>query len=262
MLIPEDRRRCIADLVLANGAITVAEIEAQFGISSMTARRDLHELERRGLARRTHGGAVMPTAAAHEDSFDRRLKLAVEAKRALAVAAAALVDTGETMFLDSSSTSYFVAQELLTSGIQITVLTNSLPIMTLLAGEAGPNVDVIGVGGTLRAFTQSFVGAGTTRMINEHYADRLFLSVKGVVDGDTLTDADALEADVKRAMIAHARAAILLVDGSKLDGRGLIAIAPLTDITQVIATDIADGDVALLERSGTTVRVVDHARAS
>ena len=72
--IPEDRRRSIADLLLATGAVTVAQVESRFGVSAMTARRDLGErVERRGLARRTHGGAVLPNAAGHEDSFDRRL---------------------------------------------------------------------------------------------------------------------------------------------------------------------------------------------
>ena len=74
--IPEDRRRSIADLLLATGAVTVSQVETRFGVSAMTARRDLGELERRGLARRTHGGAVLPNAAGHEDSFDRRLNVA------------------------------------------------------------------------------------------------------------------------------------------------------------------------------------------
>ena len=82
--IPEDRRRSIADLLLATGAVTVSQVESRFGVSAMTARRDLGELERRGLARRTHGGAVLPTAAGHEDSFDRRLNVASGAKRLLA----------------------------------------------------------------------------------------------------------------------------------------------------------------------------------
>ena len=254
--IPEDRRRSVAELLLATGAVTVAQVESLFGVSAMTARRDLHELQRRGLAHRTHGGAVLPTAAAHEDSFDRRLKIATNAKQSLAVAAVELLKPHETIFLDSSTTSYFVARRVIEMGIAATVLTNSLPIMTLLARDAGPNVELIGVGGTLRALTQSFVGAGATRTVNEHYADRLFLSIKGLVDGDTLTDADALEADVKRSMIAHARDAVLLIDGSKLDGRGLIAIAPLSEITLVLATGITPDKSALLERSGTAVRLV------
>ena len=254
--MPEDRRRSIADLLLATGAVTVAQVESLFGVSAMTARRDLQELERRGLALRTHGGAVLPTAAAHEDSFDRRVKVAAKEKQLLAAAAVGLLRAHETIFLDSSTTSYFVAREVIQRGIATTVLTNSLPIMTLLARDAGPNVELMGVGGTLRALTQSFVGAGATRTVNEHYADRLFLSIKGLVDDEILTDADSLEADVKRSMIAHARDAVLLIDGSKLTGRGLIAIAPLSELTLVLATGVTAEQVAALGRSGTPVRVV------
>jgi len=239
--------------------VTVSQVEALFGVSAMTARRDLHELERRGLAHRTHGGAVLPTAAAHEDSFDRRVKTAATAKELLAAAAIGLLKPHETIFLDSSTTSYFVARRLIAVGLAATVLTNSLPIMTLLAREAGPNVDLIGVGGTLRALTQSFVGADATRTVNEYYADRLFLSIKGLVGGDTLTDADSLEADVKRTMIAHARDAVLLIDGSKLEARGLIAIAPLSQIAFALATGITPEQAELLERGGTSLRVIHAA---
>jgi len=254
--IPEDRRRSIADLLLATGAVTVSQVETRFGVSAMTARRDLGELERRGLARRTHGGAVLPNAAGHEDSFDRRLNVATAPKRMLARAAVELLNPHDTVFLDSSTTTYFVAREIIASGVAATVLTNSLPIMTLLASDAGPNIELIGVGGTLRTLTRSFVGAGATRTVNEHYADRLFLSVKGVVDGDTLTDADSLEADVKRSMIAHARESVLLIDGSKLTERGLIAIAPLSQIAIALATDISADQATALGRAGTTVRVI------
>jgi DeoR/GlpR family transcriptional regulator of sugar metabolism len=259
--IPEDRRRSIADLLLATGAVTVSQVETRFGVSAMTARRDLGELERRGLARRTHGGAVLPNAAGHEDSFDRRLNVASGPKRLLARAAIELMNPHETVFLDSSTTSYYVAREIIGIGIAATVLTNSLPIMTLLASDAGPNVELIGVGGTLRTLTRSFVGAGATRTVNEHYADRLFLSVKGVVNGDTLTDADSLEADVKRSMIAHAREAVLLIDGSKLAERGLIAIAPLSAVAIALATDIDSEQAAALGRAGTTVRIIRGAEA-
>ena len=260
--IPEDRRRSIADQLLATGAVTVSQVESRFGVSAMTARRDLGELERRGLARRTHGGAVLPNAAGHEDSFDRRVNVATGAKRLLARAAIELLNPHESVFLDSSSTTYFLAREIVAPGIAATILTNSLPIMTLLASEAGPNVELIGVGGTLRTLTRSFVGAGATQTVNEHYADRLFLSVKGVVDGDTLTDADSLEADVKRSMIAHAREPVLLIDGSKLTERGLIAIAPMSQIAITLAADISPDQARALGRSGTTVRIVRTADAA
>lgn len=260
--IPEDRRRSIADLLLATGAVTVAQVEEQFGISAMTARRDLHELERRGLARRTHGGAVLPTLAGHEDSFDRRMKVDAAAKQRLARAAVDLLNPHETVFLDSSSTSHYVARRMIEVGIATTVLTNSLPVMTLLAAEAGPNVELIGVGGTLRALTRSFVGAGATRTVTEYYADRLFLSVKGVVNGERITDADPLEADVKRTMIEHARESVLLIDSSKLHARGLTAIASLSQIAIVLATDITPEQRELLERSNAEVRVLTGADAA
>jgi DeoR/GlpR family transcriptional regulator of sugar metabolism len=80
-VLAETRRREITEALRSNGAVTVAELETRFGVSPMTARRDLDELERRGLVRRTHGGAVLPTTSAHEDSFARRMKVETEAKR-------------------------------------------------------------------------------------------------------------------------------------------------------------------------------------
>ena len=93
----------------------------------MTARRDLAELERQGIARRTHGGAVLPSISAQEDSFAQRVEVATEAKMALAEAAVAMLSPRETIFLDSSSTAYFVARRIVDLGLGVTVITNSLP---------------------------------------------------------------------------------------------------------------------------------------
>ena len=157
-MLAETRRREIAEALRSNGAVTVAELEARFGVSPMTARRDLDELERRGLVRRTHGGAVLPTTSAHEDSFARRMKVETEAKLRLAEEAVAMLSPRETVFLDSSTTSYFVAKLMIERGLAATVLTNSLPVMELIFSEGGPDVELIGIGGTLRRLTRSFVG--------------------------------------------------------------------------------------------------------
>src|SRR3954451_14656558 len=98
--LSEARRVMIKDLLLEYGAVTVSELQSRFGVSPMTARRDLDELERRGLARRTHGGAVLPTTSAHEDSFARRMQVETEAKRRLAEEAVAMLAPRETVFLD------------------------------------------------------------------------------------------------------------------------------------------------------------------
>ena len=255
-MIAEARRREISDRLHAVGTVSVAEVETLFGVSPMTARRDLAELERRGVLRRTHGGAVLPHHATHEDSFARRLEVASEAKRRLAEAAVELVSAQETVFLDSSTTSYFVAQRLTETGLSATVLTNSLPIMQLVQERGAPNVDLIGVGGTFRQLTRSFVGPFAVRTVLGHFADRLFLSVKGLTGNGTLTDPDPLEAEVKRTMIEQAGEAVLLIDGSKLSERGLSVIAPLRELTSVLADGISPAQRQRLQAHGGSVRIV------
>jgi DeoR/GlpR family transcriptional regulator of sugar metabolism len=256
-VLAESRRAAIADLLRSTGSVTVAELEERFGISSMTARRDLADLERQGRARRTHGGAVLPAIAAHEDSFVQRLEIAPEAKLALAGAAVAMLSPRQSVFLDSSSTAYFVAQRILEEGLEVTVITNSLPVMELVGTSPSPNVELIGVCGTLRRLTRSFVGPFAVHTVLGHFADRLFLSVKGVTRDGALTDADPLEAEVKAAMIAHAEEAVLLIDDSKLEARGLNAVGRVGDLAAVLTHGVPADALARLRATGVEVRAIE-----
>jgi DeoR/GlpR family transcriptional regulator of sugar metabolism len=255
-VLAETRRREIAERLRQNGAVTVAELEERFGVSPMTARRDLAELERRGVVRRTHGGAVLPTISAHEDSFARRLEVDADDKLRLAIAAVDLLTPRETIFLDSSTTTYYVARRLVETGLAATVLTNSLPVMELLFKEGGPGLEVIGIGGTLRRLTRSFVGPFAVRTVQGHFADRLFFSVKGVASNGMLTDADPLEAELKRTMIEQAGETVLLIDQSKLSTRGLSVIAPIAEVGVTLATGLDEHEADALRLGGTTVRAV------
>lgn len=257
-VLAETRRRAIAETLQSAGSITIAEVEARFGVSAMTARRDLDKLERGGVVRRTHGGAVLPrTTSAHEDSFARRLNAGTAAKGRLAEEAVAQLSPGETVFVDSSTTSYFVVRRIIDLGIATTILTNSFPVMELVFNAGGPNVELITAGGTLRRLTRSFVGPVAVRTVQGHFADRLFFSVKGLTSTGMMTDADSLEAEVKRAMIAQAGESCLLVDGSKLAVRGLSVIASVAEVSQVLACGIAPADAASLREAGGSVRVVE-----
>jgi DeoR/GlpR family transcriptional regulator of sugar metabolism len=164
------------------------------------------------------------------------------------------------VFLDSSTTSHFVARRMVDAGIAATVLTNSLPVMELIFSEAGPNLDLIAVGGNLRRLTRSFVGPSAVRTVQGHFVDRLFLSVKGLTQNGVLTDADPLEAEVKRAMIGQAAESTLLIDRSKLSLRGLSAIASVSEITGVIAHGLSEAEADALRASGASIRVI-RARA-
>jgi len=254
------RRARIAELLRSSRSVTVAQLEGEFGISSMTVRRDLAELERQGIAHRTHGGAVLPDIATHEDSFTQRLEVATEAKRALADAALERIGAEETVFLDSSTTSYFVARRIVEDGsLRLTVITNSLPVMDLIATGGGSGIELIGIGGSLRRLTRSYVGPVAVAGARAHFADRVFLSVKGVTGDGTLTDADPLEAEVKRTMIAQASESVLLVDASKLAARGLSVIAGVDEVSAVIAHGVGDSELAALGAPGSIVAHVGGA---
>jgi DeoR/GlpR family transcriptional regulator of sugar metabolism len=255
-LVPAQRRQLIAERIRDTGSVSVAALEAEFGVSPMTARRDLQILEREGLARRTHGGAVSTTLARDEDAFQSRLDEAADAKRALGAHAAGMIADGETVFVDCSTTAYYAVRSLLESGKPATVLTPSVPVMDLIARSDAPQLDLLGLAGSLRRLTCSFVGPQTVRAIQDHFADKLLFSVKGLAPGHVLTDANPLEAEVKRTMIERARESILLIDGSKFDQPGLSAIAPISSIYTVLVADADRAQVRALVDGGARVEEV------
>jgi DeoR/GlpR family transcriptional regulator of sugar metabolism len=255
-LMAVERRAAIVEQLRRRGAVTVAELEEQFGISSMTARRDLSAIEQEGVARRTHGGAVLPSLAGQEDSFASRLAMNVDAKVALAAAAAEMVKPGESVLIDCSTTGYHVVRALIKRRIPCTVITNSQPAMELIAGAEIPSLELIAVGGTLRPVSRSYVGPFAVHTVLGHFADRLFFSVKGISSDGVLTDADVLEAEVKRAMISRAAESILLVDQSKLVTRGFSMVGPISALSAVLVTAVAESELAFLRAPGVRVQVI------
>lgn len=255
-LMPAERRRQILEILRRDGSISVGAVEEHFGVSAMTARRDLAVLAENGHSRRTHGGAVMPELAGHEDSFQSRLGQDVDAKQRLAGAVVSTLDADETVFIDSSSSAYFVVREILNSGLRITVLTNSVPVMAAVMGADSPQVELIGLGGAFRDLTQSFVGSQTVTAIGGFFVDRAIFSVKGIELGGFLTDPDPLEAEVKRAMITRARTAVLVAASQKFDERGLNVIVPASDVKQAYLADPPPAGVRTLEAAGVDVTSV------
>ena len=255
-LLPEERRLRILERLQQDGRVSVAELQEEFHCSAITIRRDLEILEHQGLLKRTYGGAILPDLVAHEDSFLQRLERNVDAKKALAKAALDLIEKGEALFLDSSTTAYYFAQQLLSVSIQLTIITNSLPIIRLIAESHAPHLEVISVGGILRKLTLSFVGAPAIATITSVYADKLFFSVKGVSPSGILTDPDSQEAEVKRTMLKQSRQAFLLIDASKLTHHGLYVIADIQQCASVLAAEMSSSQQAQLRKLGVAVRGV------
>jgi DeoR/GlpR family transcriptional regulator of sugar metabolism len=253
---PVQRQQRIAMLVREVGSVTVAGLEKELGISAATARRDLALLERQGKVKRTHGGAIPPGLTQHEDSFQQRLGEAVEPKRRLARAAAALLEADETVFIDSSTTAYYAARRILAGTSGVTCLTNLVPVMDLFSTADPSGTSMVGLGGIFRALTLSFVGPCTIHTIESYMANRAFLSVKGITSEGYLTDINPLEAEVKKAMIRHAERPVLLVDGRKFEQRGFSVIAHVSEVSLVVTADARRSHVEALGDLGVDVRSV------
>ena len=254
--LPGHRQQRIAETVRESGSITVTALEREFGISPATARRDLAELERQGKVKRTHGGAVLPGVAQHEDSFQQRLGEAVEAKKRLARAAAKLLGADETVFIDSSTTAYYATQRMLAGAPSVTYLTNLVPAMDLFSTADPSRASMVGLGGIFRPLTLSFVGPCTIYAVESYLADRTFFSVKGVTPDGHLTEPNPLEAEVKRAMIRRADNPVLLVDGRKFERRGASVIAHVSEVSLVMTADARRSHVEALEDLGVEVQSV------
>ncbi|CAN5885327.1 DeoR/GlpR family DNA-binding transcription regulator [soil metagenome] len=238
------------------GSVTVAGLEKELGISAATARRDLTLLTRQGKVKRTHGGAVPPGLTQHEDSFQQRLGEAVEPKKRLARAAAALLGTDGTVFIDSSTTAYYAARRVIAGTSNITFLTNLVPVMDLFSTADPSRASMVGLGGIFRPLTLSFVGPCTIHTVESYLADRTFFSVKGITPAGHLTEPNPLEAEVKRAMIRRSDNPVLLVDGRKFEGRGASVIAHVSEVSLVLAADASGAHVERLEGLGVDVQSV------
>jgi DeoR/GlpR family transcriptional regulator of sugar metabolism len=253
---PEVRRQQILHLLRTQRSVSIAALEEQFAISPMTARRDLALLARAGQARRTHGGAVLPDLAAHEDAFGHRLEIELEQKRRIAAAVVATLEPGETLFIDCSTTAWYVAQAITTAGMALTILTNSLPVITLVTTAEAPNLELVALGGSFRSLTRSFVGPDVVRALRGYRADRLVFAVKGITRDGHLTDAEALEAEVKRGMIEHAKTVVLLATAQKFLDRGRTVVAPAEDVDIAFVAEASVEDCEALAARGVDVRRV------
>jgi DeoR/GlpR family transcriptional regulator of sugar metabolism len=219
----------------ASGRVEVGDLASRFDVSEMTVRRDLEELERLGLCRRVHGGAVPSVSRSYEPPFALRMGLAPEAKARIATAVADLLPSGETVMLDTGTTTAAVAQAL-RGRDNLTILTASLPIASTLADE--PGLRVIVLGGLLRPGEHSMVGALTLQAMEQFHVDTCVLGAGGVDADAGLTEFHLEDAAVKRAVVARSGRVVVAADATKL---GTVAFATVCPVDRV-STIVTDAD--------------------
>ncbi len=257
-LITAERRAKIVDQISRHQLVKVAELSDSFGVSEVSIRRDLHHLEKLGVLKRVHGGAVALPRTNFADFYSTRINLNREKKEVIARVGAEMILAGDRIILDSGTTTWYIARYIkdeISAIENITVITASLPAVREL--EQNPGVNIILLGGVYLPETMISVGPQTIEQLKGLHADKLFLGTDGLTFSQGLTTANVLEAEVDRAMVHAASEVIVVSDSSKIGVIGLATIMPITEINRLITDQDAPADfVTKLRDTGVDVVLV------
>ncbi|MFE7288432.1 DeoR/GlpR family DNA-binding transcription regulator [Streptomyces noursei] len=253
MYAPE-RQQEILRLAREGGRVDVLSLAEEFQVTAETVRRDLKALDRAGLVRRVHGGAIPAGRLDFEPDLAERDAVAADEKQRIARAALAELPGGEgpgSVILDAGTTAARLAAEIPLEA-ELTVVTHGLPVAARLADHPGLTLHL--VGGRIRHRTRAAVDDWALRAYREINADVLFLATNGFSLDGGLTTPDLAEAAVKRALIAAARRVVLLADSAKFGQQHFARFGDLADVDLLITdTGLSPEDARAIERAGTGV---------
>jgi len=247
------RRAKILDEIESKGQVSVVGLSQAFNVSEVTIRNDLAQLERQSMLIRARGGAIK--IKLHNIGLDTplsdKMKVHFKEKQRIGQAAAKLIAEGDTIILDSGTTTAEIAKNL-GALKDLTIITNAINIVTILYELYDFNVFV--PGGFLRKKSLSLVGVIAEESINRYYCDKLFLGVDGIDKVHGLSTPNVEEAHMNRMMIDIAKKVIVVCDSSKFFHRRFASIAPISKI-DILVTDsgISSQNKLMLEQAGVEV---------
>jgi len=254
----DGRQSKIVEMVMDQGEIKIQDICERFGISDMTARRDLNELDRRGLLRRVHGGAVANLGRSYEPSFQIRSVKNKKAKHAIGRKAAEMIYDGDSIALDVGTTTLEVARNL--SGIRnLTVITNSIQISNVLVENLSLETEarLILTGGVVRPRELSMVGSIPEYVYQQFHVDKVFLGIGGISVDNGLTEFNMDDANIKSVLLKSARSSIVVADSTKFGVTTFKQVAPLESVDQIITdSGVSEEMVEDIQELGVDVIVV------
>jgi DeoR/GlpR family transcriptional regulator of sugar metabolism len=251
----QERLDGVLRLLEARDSVQVAELADMFSISEVTVRSDLTALAKLGLVARVRGGVRAIREGNTEVGFDLRLRLEVERKRAIARAAAAMVEEGDAVALDSSTTAYYLALELRAKR-ELVVVTNGLLVATALADA--PGITVLVTGGVLRLSAMSLVGDLGTDVLRTTRINKGFLGARGISLERGLMDLSPDEVRIKQEMADACEQVFGIFDGSKWHRSALLAFVMAEDLAGIITDSSAPAaEVEAWREVGVEVMMVD-----
>jgi len=254
-LSQSERMEHVLRLLETRDYVQVAELSQSFAVSEVTVRSDLTELARQGLVARIRGGVRALQHGQSEVGFDLRLRLEVDRKRAIARAAAAMVDEGEAVALDASTTAYYLALEL-RSKRELVVVTNGLLVATALADA--PGITVLVTGGMLRLSALSVVGDFGADVLRTTRINKGFLGARGLSLSRGLMDLNPDEVRIKQEMADACEQVYGIFDGTKWHRSALLAFVSVEELAGIITDSSAPTvEVEAWRAAGVNVISVD-----
>ena len=254
-LSQSERMEHVLRLLETRDYVQVAELSQAFAVSEVTVRSDLTELARQGLVARIRGGVRALQHGQSEVGFDLRLRLEVDRKRAIARAAAAMVNEGEAVALDASTTAYYLALEL-RSKRELVVITNGLLVATALADA--PGITVLVTGGMLRLSAMSVVGDFGADVLRTARINKGFLGARGLSLSRGLMDLNPDEVRIKQEMADACEQVYGIFDGTKWHRSALLAFVSVEELAGIITDSSAPAvEVEAWRAAGVNIVTVD-----
>lgn len=236
-IFAEERKRMTVEHLKKNQRVTVNELSELFKVSEATIRTDFREMEKDGLIKRTHGGAMLSGNSAYEKEPIQKVVEHIDEKNVIASKAVQIIDDGDTILLDTGSTTAEIAK-LLGNKKRLKVVTNDIDIIKIL--DDFENCSIIMIGGTIRRRYNCTVGLLGDDILSRITVDKVFVAVNGISVEKGLSTPDANQADMKRKMIAAGNEIFAVCDNSKLCHNAFISFAKIEDIDALITDDKVD----------------------
>lgn len=231
------RRSQIKEMVLENKSVTVSALATQFNVTEETIRRDLKSLEQEGVLYRTYGGAYILEGVQNEVNVNLRENAFIKNKKIIAKKAKTLINNGDSIFLDNSTTAAFLAEEL--KDMRLTVITNSLMIINALCNNA--NIRLLSTGGSYFAQHKAFLGHLCARTVSFYNLDSAFISCRTLSMQKGITDSSEELSQLRQSIVSSATKSYIIADYTKFNKSSFITTCSFDAITGIITdTPLSD----------------------
>jgi len=257
-MISNERQIEILNMLKEKPSVRVSELSEKLNVTLPTIRRDLQELENANMLKRTHGGAINVANTSFEELLFEKENKNIEEKKAIANAALDMISEGDTILLDSGTTTLELVKAIKNSQKHnITIVTNAFNIAAELINEN--KIDTIFIGGNIRYTTFSTVGPIAEKALQNIYADKVFIGINSIDIERGLTVPNLFEAQIKQNMVKAGREIIVLADSSKFNKFSFGIVCPISDVDHIITDKKVDRTyMKLIKNEVTNVTIVDY----